>query len=103
MNETYAGVWYGNRTKTVEDELGRKRKVKVPHKEWQPVPVTAIVSREQWERCQEKLRRGKVSFERAHTKRDYLIARLVTCRTCESGVHATTARSRNKEFMYYKR
>jgi site-specific DNA recombinase len=88
-DEIYAGTYWANRQESYEGDDGKKRKRDRPREEWVAVPVPAIVSREQWERVQQKLDTAQRERPRMHAKYDYLLARRITCGTC--GYAATTA------------
>ena len=71
-NETYAGVWhYGKR--------GNARDY------WLSTEVPAIVSREAWEKAQER-RAYNRRMSKRNTKAQYLVGRRVTCGKCGKGM-----------------
>jgi site-specific DNA recombinase len=72
-NETYAGTWYYG--KYVH---GRKLN---PRSQWIPAEVPAVVSREVWEKAQERRAYNREMAKR-NTKHEYLVGRRVTCGQC---------------------
>lgn len=92
-DEIYAGVYYANKTTTVEGV-----KQENPKEEWIAIEVPAIVSRELWERCQERLARAKRDAVRRNAKYDYLCTRLATCRLCGYSIFTSVP---NPNMRYY--
>ena len=83
-NEVYAGMW----------RSGRKRK----GAEVVEIPVTPIISREQWETVQARKRENKRNSKR-RCKREYLLRRRVRCAQCN---RAMRARAMQKgKYLYY--
>jgi site-specific DNA recombinase len=81
-NETYAGVWhYGKRSSGGKHVNSRDQ--------WLDVEVPAIVSREVWEKAQERRAYNKEMAER-NTKHKYLLGRRVTCGLCGHGMYGRT-------------
>jgi site-specific DNA recombinase len=81
-DEIYAGVYWANRVEVYDDEHGTKRRRVRPREEWVAIDVPPIVTREQWDRVQDILNRGRRERPRMHSKYDYLLARRITCGTC---------------------
>jgi site-specific DNA recombinase len=102
-DEIYAGVYYANRFTTIEDEHGKKKVVRTPREEWIPIAVPAIVPRDLWERCQERLARGRTEAVRGHGKYNYLLARRCTCRICEYAVVGNTDTKKVGQAYYFCR
>lgn len=101
-DEVYAGVFYGNRTEIIEDDNGKRRTVERPRDEWVPVQVPPIISREQWERVQQKLDAANSERPKRHAKYNYLLARKLRCGVC--GKSGTTYPAyRNGEVVLYYR
>lgn len=93
-NEMYAGVWHYNKFQGCEpvhrrSEKQYRRHVKSsvrqrPHEEWLPVSLPdslILVSRDRWERVQNRLRRN-IAFSPRREKHFYLLKGLVHCGAC---------------------
>jgi len=92
-NETYAGVWhYG--------KCGKGGKLN-PRGHWLAVEVPAIISREVWERAQERRAQNKEMAKRNNTRHNYLVARRATCGHCGAGMFGKAMKPRNKVYQYY--
>jgi site-specific DNA recombinase len=89
-NETYAGTRYFNRmtaAKNATPESKRKKRVRGrwmerDREEWIPVKVPAIVSRELFDKVQERLARHDERYCRPQTH--YLLSGLIQCGCCGS-------------------
>lgn len=73
-NETYAGTWYYGKRKKVKID-GKIRFVNQPKSKWLPVDVPAIVSRELWDKAQQRRSKNQRNFKK-HT---HLLAGFVNC------------------------
>jgi site-specific DNA recombinase len=82
-NETYAGTWcYGGNPQLA-------------------VEVPAIISREVWEKAQER-RRTNQEMAKRNTKHEYLVGRRVACAECGSRMAGCPKRNRRKQYLYYR-
>jgi site-specific DNA recombinase len=81
-NETHSGIWH------YKCAAG-----------WLSVEVPAIVSRELWEKAQER-RAYNAKMSKRNTKRDYLLAKRGTCQ-CGSKMSARTTISGSRKYPYY--
>jgi site-specific DNA recombinase len=102
-DEIYAGVYYANRYTVIEQEDGTKKTIRQPKEAWIPSQVPAIVSRDLWQRCQDRLDRGRRESAREHGKWQYLLARRATCRRCGYAVQGNTKTTPKFEGYYYCR
>jgi site-specific DNA recombinase len=75
-NETYCGTWHYCKRLNVNG-TPKKR----PRKEWIPVEVPAIVSRELWNAAQRQLKLNRQRARR-NTKHNYLLSGLLRCGQC---------------------
>jgi site-specific DNA recombinase len=97
-DETYAGVWYGFKYK----RIGKGKCVKRPREEWKPVQVPAIISRDVWERAQQRL--AHKGDHCRNVKHDYLMRTRVTC-MCGYAMQGRARRSRRvdgDDTLYYR-
>ncbi len=93
-NETYTGIAYMNKTRSVEPQKHpkinkyRKRrkssKVERPREEWIGVPVPQIIEREQWEAAQRLLKKNARTSPRNNKENQYMLRGLVICGLCGS-------------------
>ena len=93
-NETYTGIVYMNKTRSVEPQKHpkinkyRKRrktgKVERPREEWIGVEVPQIIEREQWEAAQRLLEKNARTSPRNNKKNEYMLRGLVICGVCGS-------------------
>jgi site-specific DNA recombinase len=100
-DEIYAGVFYGNRTSTVTVDGKRIRSWR-PKEEWIRVEVPAIISREQWERVQQKLDAANSDKPKWHAKHEYLLGRRVRCGRCGRRMTSYPGRHDGKGRLYYR-
>jgi len=100
-DEIYAGTYYANRWKIIETETGKKKRILRPKEEWVPIPVPAIISRDRWERNQNRLAEGQSAAFRPHYKYEYLVARHAMCRLCGCRMQCMTIRTIYGEKSYY--
>ncbi|MFX1476218.1 MAG: recombinase family protein [Promethearchaeota archaeon] len=89
-NETYAGVWHYSKRRNAGKDAN-------PREQWLAVAVPAIVSREVWEKAQERRAYNKEMAER-NTKHNYLMGRRVVCGQCGSKM---AGKSVSKKYLYY--
>jgi len=75
-NETYCGTWHYCKRLNVDG-----KPVKRPRKEWIPVEVPAIISKELWGVTQRQLRLNRERARR-NTKHSYLLQGLLRCGQC---------------------
>jgi site-specific DNA recombinase len=96
-NEAYAGLWHYGR---------RKGKTEMnPRSHWLTVKISAIISRELWEKTQARRADNKAMAKR-NTRYKYLMGRRATCGICGSKVHGAPiwARITDEEkrlYLYY--
>jgi site-specific DNA recombinase len=96
--ELYCGVWHYGKKNRHEGIIN-------PRDQWIPVEVPAIVSRETWEKAQERIQENRDWPN--ETKREYLVNHLCTCGLCGRKVHTYFYRRRSrkdgseKEYRYY--
>lgn len=83
-NETYTGIL--------------RRKDEKP--DWEPVRVPPIISREVWEKAQERIKKNS-RFNRKKTKGNFLVRRLVTCGLCGYSLNVLTRTKEDKSWSYY--
>ena len=86
-NEVYAGMWYYGKQ-------GNERE------QWLAVEVPAIVSREVWEKAQERRQHNREMSKRNNGKNEYLIARRVVC-GCGTKIAGRPAYGGRKYLYYY--
>jgi site-specific DNA recombinase len=106
-NETYTGTWYYGKIKMINDgnESVRKPKPKCgfgkqvprPEEEWIAVSVPEVISREMFDKVQERLQMNLEQAKR-NTKREYLMARGLRCATCG---YTFVGRTRTERNRYY--
>jgi len=89
-NEVYNGIWYYGKT---NGRTGKKN----PREHWVPVEVPSIISRELWEKAQERRERNKETAKR-NTKYEYLVGRRVTCGHCGNKM---VGRLMSQKYWYY--
>jgi len=101
-NETYAGVAYYNRHRSVPPKNHRgqtgyrrlkntSRQIRA-QKEWIPIAVTPIIDREIWERAQQKLKRNARESAR-NTCHPYLLRGKVMCGECGLPCYGSVSRT----------
>jgi site-specific DNA recombinase len=89
----YTGQAYYNRTGNAHEQIGqpkaaghgRRRAVgrtPRPPSEWIAIPVPAILSKDVWERAQERLAMNQKFSIRNNRRRSYLLRGLLVCATC---------------------
>lgn len=94
--ETYAGIWHYNKHMSCEplkptgsSHYRRRRKCSIrlrSREEWIPLELPEslrIVSRDQWERVQQQLRRN-VAFSPRNEKHSYIFKGLIRCGSCQA-------------------
>lgn len=106
-NETYVGVWHFGKTKMINDgkEHTRKQKPKCgfgkqiarPRDEWISVAVPALVTREDFEKVQERMVRNIEQSQRC-IRRKYLMSRRLRCGNCG---YTYVGRTRKEKNQYY--
>jgi site-specific DNA recombinase len=89
----YTGQAYYNRTRTCHEVIGRPKKhgrgpkrtpsreIR-PREEWIPVTVPALLSRDLWQKAQERLSMGQKFAPRNNTRHFYLLRSLLVCDIC---------------------
>ena len=101
-NETYAGIAYYNRRRSVppknpQGSTGYRRLKNTSRqtrarKEWIPIPVTPFIDREIWERTQQKLKRNAKESPR-NTRHPYLLRGKVVCGECGLPCYGSVSRT----------
>jgi len=97
-DETYAGVWHAFKYK----RIGKSKSIKRPREEWQPVQVPVLVSRDIWERAQQKLA-NKGDHQR-NVKHEYLMRSRLNC-ICDYAMQGRARKSRREDgddTLYYR-
>jgi site-specific DNA recombinase len=106
-NEAYVGNWHYGKTVMVSDgqEHTRKQKNKCglgkqvarPRDEWIEVSVPAIISREDYDKAQERM---KMNIEQAQrsTRHEYLLSKRLRCSVCG---YSYVGKTRNGKHQYY--
>jgi site-specific DNA recombinase len=90
-NPTYTGTTYGNWVRVVPARRRRSPLQPVgggltnerrPPEEWIPIPVPAIIPREDFDLVQQKLAHNQARASRNNTRHQYLLRSLVSCGLC---------------------
>jgi site-specific DNA recombinase len=90
-NPTYTGTTYGNWVRVVPARRRRSPLQPVgggltnerrPPEEWIPIPVPAIITREDFDLVQQKLAHNQARASRHNTRHQYLLRSLVSCGLC---------------------
>lgn len=104
-NESYIGIGYYNKYKSIEVENGRKYnknlktgRQKRDKSEWIPTPYPTIIDKNKFDLVQKILSKHFKPF--AHTKYFYLLSGLIRCAKC--GSTFTGEAKRNQRFWYYR-
>ncbi len=100
-NPTYTGMIYLNRYNTEGIKAARQRgEQRSPtlrsDNEWIAVPITPMVTKEEWEKVQNTLKKNKRG-RRGQTVNYYLLSSLLYCGKCGSSVHGNF----NNGYRYY--
>jgi site-specific DNA recombinase len=105
-NETYTGTHYIHRDETRDTANGGRSRVALPKEQWIAIPVPAIIARDQWERVQALLDKGRQSRPRYHAKHQYLLARRARCGKCGYAIagfpHTGVENGRPFKRLYYR-
>jgi site-specific DNA recombinase len=91
QNETYAGVWHSGK----RDRHGKRH----PHEHWVSTKVVSIVTRTDFELAKSLLAEN-VARHAHSTRHEYLMARRVTCGTCNRAMAALTITEKRKGKLY---
>lgn len=107
-NVTYTGIWYYGKTKMISDgketsrqpksKRGFGKQVARPREEWIGVEVPAIISSEDFDKAQERLRLNLEQSSR-NSRREYLLGRRLRCSACGYTVIGMHRRINNQ---YYR-
>ena len=114
-NPAYAGTAVFGKTMAVHEPAGLNRvarlqgrstprPVKVmdrPREDWTEIPVPAIVTKDTFERVQQRLADNK-RFAARNTKVPSLLQGLAACSACGYGYYRTSTRTTNKKIYYYR-
>ncbi|HMO57603.1 MAG TPA: recombinase family protein [Roseiflexaceae bacterium] len=101
--ETYAGTYHAYKRRVIEDENGERRKVAQPRAEWHAIPVPPLVSRELWERAQQRLTEGQLKSKTGKLKYNYLLMRRVWCGVCGYKMSGSTVFHSRKDGSRYEK
>jgi site-specific DNA recombinase len=101
-NETYLGVKYFNTMRTIREyanpiydiKHSTKKNIKRGREDWIGVEVPAIISRELFDRVQERLKDNRKRYR--NPKQTQLLSTLVVCGCCGSSVYACRRWERSK-------
>jgi len=106
-NPAYTGTAYANRTQMVPAQQRKSALRPVgpgvsqrprPPEEWIPIPVPAIISPEEFDWAQERLRHNQQTAPRHNTQHHYLLRGLVSCGHCHLSCFG---RSCHPGYSYY--
>jgi site-specific DNA recombinase len=114
-NPAYAGTAVFGKTMAVHQPAGLNRVARLqgrsvprpvktvdrPREEWTGIPVPAIVSKDTFERVQQRLA-GNKRFAARNTKVPSLLQGLAACSACGYGYYRTSTRTTNKTIYYYR-
>ena len=114
-NPAYAGTAVFGKTMVVAESAGLNRVARLqgrsvprpcrtvdrPRGEWTSIPVPAIVSRDTFDRVQQRLADNK-RFAARNTKVPSLLQGLAACQACGYGYYRTSTRTTNKTIYYYR-
>jgi site-specific DNA recombinase len=114
-NPAYAGTAVFGKTVAVHEPAGLNRVARLqgrsvpravktvdrPREEWTEIPVPAIVSKNTFERVQQRLADNK-RFAARNTKVPSLLQGLAACPACGYGYYRTSTRTTNKKICYYR-
>jgi site-specific DNA recombinase len=114
-NPAYAGTAVFGKTMVVAESPGLNRVARLqgrsvprssktvdrPREEWTPIPVPAIVSRDTFDRVQQRLADNK-RYAARNTKVPSLLQGLAACQACGYGYYRTSTRTTNKTIYYYR-
>jgi site-specific DNA recombinase len=98
-NPTYTGTTYGNWVRVVPARRRRSplqpvgsglTNARRPPEEWIPIPVPAIITREDFDLVQQKLAHNQARASRNNTRHQYLLRSLVSCGLCRLTAPART-------------
>lgn len=89
-NETYAGKWHYRKRIGAGGKQGDRNP-----KDWIPVDVTPIVSREVWDAVQEQFAINKQLASR-NSRRQYLLRGLIRCGSCGKGLSGKPPHDKKK-------
>jgi len=81
-NETYAGMWHYNKTRTTRNANGGITFVPRPREEWLPIVVPAIVSKDVFDLAQQQAIDNKANAKR-NRRHDYLFVGRLFCDGCK--------------------
>jgi DNA invertase Pin-like site-specific DNA recombinase len=114
-NPAYAGAAVFGKTMVVQESAGLNRVARLqgrsvprpcktvdrPREEWTSIPVPAIVSRDTFDRVQQRLADNK-RYAARNTKVPSLLQGLAACQACGYGYYRTSTRTTNKTIYYYR-
>lgn len=86
--ELYCGVAYSGQISTTKTGQYTKQTVNRPKDEWIPIPIPAIIPREDWEKAQRIIKQNKSALNK-NCKRSYLLKGIVKCGVCGMGLVAS--------------
>ncbi|MEK7555018.1 MAG: recombinase family protein [Patescibacteria group bacterium] len=102
-NETYCGITYWGKSKSVETQgkgkyrrLKNEGRIRRPKDEWHPISVPPIINRELFEKVQAVKASSKRLSHR--TKHEYLLKGLIKCSVCHTLYYCTSTVGR---YYYY--
>lgn len=97
--ELYCGIAYSQQITTTLTGKNTRISKHRPKDEWIPIPIPAIVSRDDWEKAQLIIKQNS-SMSKRNSKRDYLLTGLVRCGCCGMGMVASQTKSSAKQYYY---
>ncbi|WP_158442826.1 recombinase family protein [Pelosinus sp. UFO1] len=99
-NEMYAGTKQAFKIYEKKISQYKTQKIARDPSEWIPIEVPAIVTRDQWERVQERLIENKLLAARK-VKHDYLLRGKIICGHCGYAMIGITSNKKNNTYHYY--
>jgi DNA invertase Pin-like site-specific DNA recombinase len=99
-NEMYAGTKQAFKNYDKKVSQYKKKREQRDQSEWIAIEVPAIVTREQWETVQEKMKQNKILASRK-AKHDYLLRGKIVCGECGYAMIGTTSSKPKHTYHYY--
>jgi site-specific DNA recombinase len=102
QDEAYLGTWYLNKHRVETDPGGlRKRVVKRPREQWIPIPVTALIDAELFNKAQQIREQGPRGSYPLKYPDTHLLRRLVVCKACGRKMTCLNSKSKGHVHPYY--